>query len=422
MTPSDEELSGGGRRLIGLLLTGVSAGSIAYIAALTVTTLVAEEITGLQSWSGLPIGASVLGTAAGTSLLPGAMRRWGRRRGLALFYAVGAAGSLAAIAATVERSLPFLVGGLFVVGIGNSASALTRYVAADLRAPERRAATVGWVVWAGTVGAVFGPNLLSPTAVVAVRLGLPELAGAYLATFVLFTLAAVLYLALLRPDSVVPSQSDSSVDEAAAETGREHPRSLFRTRRVQVALATLILGQLVMVLIMTMTPLRLKELGFGLDFVGLVMSTHFVGMFVLAPVTGRLVDRFGGRPMMFAGQLLLLVAVGSAAWARPSDTGLTMTALFLLGLGWNFGFIAGSAALSSEIAVVHRSWLQGRADSMVWVAAAIASSMSSVLLATIGFAGLSMVAAAMVLILFAIVALRSRPLPGDPTPISRADS
>lgn len=382
------------------------------IAALTVSALVAEEITGLQSWSGLPIAASILGTAAGTSLLTGAMRRWGKRRGLALFYAVGAAGALAAIAATVGRSFALFVVGLFIVGIGNGANALTRYVAADLQAPERRAATVGWVVWAGTVGAVFGPNLLSPTAVVAVRLGLPELAGAYLATFVLFALVSLLYLALLRPDPADLSRQDSEVDVAASKDRLEHPLDLFRLRRVQVALATLVFGQAVMVLIMTMTPLRLQELGFGLDFVGMVMSAHFVGMFVLAPVTGRLVDRFGSRPLMLAGQLLLLVAAGSAGWARASDTGLTMTALFLLGLGWNFGFIAGSAALSSRIAAAHRSWLQGRADSMVWVAAAIASLMSSVLLSTLGFAGLCMVGAVLVLVLFTIVALRSRPMPG----------
>ena len=186
-----------------LLLLGVSLGSTALIISMTVTALVAESIMGDPTWSGVPVAALVLGTAAGTSLLSVAMTRWGRRGGLVLFYAIAAAGGLVACAATVAASLPLLISGVFVVGVGNSANALTRYVAADLSTLERRATAVGWIVWSGTVGAVVGPNLLAPSDRVGVSLGLPQLAGAYVVTALVFLSAAVLYVVFLRPDRLV---------------------------------------------------------------------------------------------------------------------------------------------------------------------------------------------------------------------------
>ena len=102
----------------------------------------------------------ILGTASGTPLLSEAMRRWGRRRGLVGGYSVGAAGGLLAVSATVLSSFPLLLLGMFVLGLGHSANALTRYLMADLFPFERRATALSWVVWVGTIGAVLGPNLL----------------------------------------------------------------------------------------------------------------------------------------------------------------------------------------------------------------------------------------------------------------------
>ncbi len=398
------------RRSSLLLLAGVSIGSTALIISITVTALVAENITGNATLSGVPIAASVFGTAAGTSLLSLAMARWGRRRGLISFYAIGAIGAFGACVATVERSFPLLVGSLFVMGIGNSANALTRYVAAELQSPERRARMVGWIVWAGTIGAVVGPNLLSPADRVGVSLGLPELAGAYVVAVLAFVLASALYIVLLRPDPSllsVPSDEESpGPGEAEGGIGR-----LLRLPRVQVSVIALVFGHVVMVLIMTMTPLFLKAAGHSLGVIGVVMSSHIVGMFLFAPITGILVDRLGAVRIIFAGQALLLLSALGGTIVPASSSLLVATVLFLLGLGWNLGFVAGSASLTRGIPAHDRPLLQGRADSIVWVSAATASLLSSVLFSTIGFAGLSAVGAVAILVAATTIAIRRRAIP-----------
>ncbi|MEE2636549.1 MAG: MFS transporter [Acidobacteriota bacterium] len=388
-----------------LLLLGVSLGSTGLIISMTVTALVAESIMGDPIWSGVPVAALVLGTAVGTSLLSVAMTRWGRRRGLILFYAIAAAGGLVACAATVVASLPFLISSVFVVGVGNSANALTRYVAADLSTLERRAAAVGWIVWSGTVGAMVGPNLLAPSDRVGVALGLPQLAGAYVVSALVFASAAVLYLVFLRPDPSVLSVYTESETVASGVVTRKRI-GLFRPPHVQMSIVALVFGHAVMVLIMTMTPLHLRSAGHGLDVIGLVASSHIVGMFLLAPLTGYLVDRLGALPIIFAGQaVLLLSALGGIAVpaSRPIWTGAI---LFALGLGWNLGFVAGSANLTRDVALGDRDWLQGRADSIVWVSAAVASLASSVLFSTVGFVGLGAIGAAVILVSSSTIAVR----------------
>ena len=381
---------------------------------MTVTALVAEGITGDATWSGVPVAASILGTAAGTSLLSMAMVRWGRRSALAVFYITAAAGGFLACLATIVASLELLISGVFIVGVGNSANALTRYVAADLQTPERRATTVGWIVWAGTVGAVIGPNLLSPSDRAGILVGLPPLSGTYLVCALTFLGAATLYLVCLRPTSLSPP---AEVMEGPGPTA--DGLSLFRIPQVQVSVIALVFGHVVMVLIMTMTPLHLKSASHGLEVIGLVASSHIVGMFLFAPLIGLLVDRLGTMPVIFSGQAILLLATLAGIVVPASSPVLTAATLFLLGFGWNLGFVAGSASLTRGIPATHRTLLQGRTDSMVWVSAAGASLLSSLLFSTVGFAGLSMVGAAAILVSLSTIAVRRLALPtpaeGEPS-------
>ena len=333
------------------------------------------------------------------------MTRWGRRWSLIVCYLIGAIGALIAVAATVMASLPLLCAGLFVVGVGNSANALTRYVAADLRAPARRATMVGWIVWAGTIGAVVGPNLLSPSDRAGVSVGLPPLlAVAYFLCLLVFVAAAALYIIFLRP---APSSLSVASETEAAITDATTPGAARRPQ-VQIAVVALVFGRVVMVLIMTMTPLHLKAAGHSLDVIGLVASSHIVGMFLFAPLTGLLVDRLGAVPTIFAGQtVFLLAALGGLVVpvSRPLWIGAV---LFFLGLGWNLGYVAGSASLTRGIPAAERPLLQGRVDSMVWVSAALASLLSSMLFSSIGFAGLCAVGAVAILVSSSTTAVRQR--------------
>jgi MFS family permease len=392
------------RRTTALFFSGVGLGSIGLTAAIIVSTLAAEEISRAATWSGLPSALSILGTAIGTALLAEAMQRWGRRNGLICGYFVAALGAVAAVIAVRTGSLLLLMVAMFTIGLGRSGDSLSRYLVADLYPVGRRASAIGWMVWVGTIGAVLGPNSLGPAGRLASTLGLPPLSGAYLVTLGAYSLAALLYAIFLRPD---PSTLVYAEDIAEEFAERARLSDLFRLPAVRVALAVLVVGHVVMVLIMTMTPLNLKLAGHGLGAIGFVMSSHIIGMFVFSPITGRMVDRWGRLPVIVLGQALLLVAAVSALLTPAADVGLMALALFLLGLGWNLGFVAGSALLSSGLTLRHRARLQGVTDSMIWSSAALASATSGLVLAAFGYDALCLIGA-LLLVIPAIVILRYR--------------
>ena len=150
------------------------------------------------------------------------------------------------------------------------------------------------MVWGSTIGAVVGPNLVAPAGTLAVSLGLPELAGAFVITAIFIGLAYCLAFVLLRPEPY--ALADPSALAMRAEVGpAPSVATLLRRPALAVALISLVAGQVVMVLIMTMTPIHLIQHGHGLATVGLVLSAHTFGMFALSPISGRLTDRFGDR-------------------------------------------------------------------------------------------------------------------------------
>jgi MFS family permease len=128
--------------------------------------------------------------------------------------------------------------------------------------------------------------------------------------------------------------------------------------------------------------------GHTLSSVGLVISAHTFGMYALAPISGRLTDRFGSVPVIFAGAAILAVSGILSAVAPPEGELVLLVALFLLGWGWNLGFVAGSALLTGGVSAVERARVQGLADALIWSTAAIASLGSGVLLAGAGYASL----------------------------------
>ncbi|MEA2518191.1 MAG: hypothetical protein QOF49_271, partial [Chloroflexota bacterium] len=305
------------RRTHWSLVAGVALGSTGHIAAATVSTIAAQHIAGSTAWSGAPGATVVLGAALGAVLLSQLMVRSGRRIGLAAGYAVGVVGAFVATAAVVAMSLPLLLVGTLLIGFGNASNQLSRYVAADLFPAARRASALGLVVWGATVGAVIGPNLAAPAARFATTLGLPDLAGAYLVPVAFVGAATILTLASLRPDPY--ALADARHDQPGGE--RTTPASLtavLSRPNVPVAIVALVTVQIVMVLIMTMTPLHMTEHGHDLAAVGLVLSGHTLGMYALSPLSGRLTDRAGSIAVILAGMAITAVASVLAALA-PAD-------------------------------------------------------------------------------------------------------
>jgi MFS family permease len=383
-------------RTIWTLVAGVAIGSTGHIAAVTVGTIVAAEITGSSALAGLPAASVILGSALGSILLSMLMARRGRRPGLSLGYAISVIGALVATSAVVSQSLPALILGTMLIGFGNSSNQLSRYAAADLVPMRRRASTIGVVVWGATIGAVVGPNLVAFSGDVALNLGLPELAGPYLVPVVFVGAAAVLSFVMLRPDPF------ELADQPATDRDRTQPvprmADLLRRPAVIAAIVALVFGQVVMVLIMTMTPLHMTQHGHGLAAVGLVISGHTFGMFALSPLSGRFTDRYGSPIVITAGLAVLAFSSVLAAVAPPEGGVVLFIALFLLGYGWNLGFVAGSAMLAGNLEIHERTRLQGVTDAFIWSSAAAASLSSGLVVDWAGYATLGLLGAGLIAI------------------------
>jgi MFS family permease len=394
------------RRTVWTLVASVALGSTGHIAAVTVATIVARELAGTAELSGAPGAAVVLGAAFGAVVLAAIMVRKGRRIGLATGYLTGVVGALIGTAAIVAGSLPLLLLGTVLIGFGNASNQLSRYAAADLYPANRRASAIGTVVWGATIGAVVGPNLAAPAGELAEMIGLPTLAGAYLVPIVFVGAAAILCFVALRPDPF--DLADDPVREMAGDARpvRVSLASLLARPQVPVALVALVTGQVVMVLIMTMTPLHMTEHGHDLAAVGVVISGHTFGMFGLSPISGKLSDRFGSVPIILLGLAVTAFASTLAAIAPPDVGVMLFVALFLLGYGWNLGYVAGSALLTTGLTLEERTRLQGVTEALIWSSAAAASLGSGVVVAAASYATLGLLGAAMVVLPIGLVLAR----------------
>jgi MFS family permease len=224
----------------------------------------------------------------------------------------------------------------------------------------------------------------------------------------------MLSFVMLRPDPYTLADR-SAVHDEAYEAGGAGARPadtsierILRRPNVPVAILALVTGQVVMVLIMTMTPLHMTQTGHDLTAVGLVISAHTFGMFALSPVSGRLTDRFGSVRIVLAG---LVVVAGSAVLsaAAPSDGGMLLfLALFLLGYGWNLGYVAGSTMLTTGLPLAERTRIEGVTDSLIWSSAAAASLGSGFVVAAASYTILGLMGAALVIVPAWIVLARRR--------------
>ncbi|UKA51769.1 MFS transporter [Arthrobacter sp. FW305-123] len=410
------------------LLSGVGNG-----ATLSIGSLLAVDLSGSEAWAGSI--TTVLTLAAAIAALPLARlaEARGRRVGLVTGLAAAMAGALLIIGAVMAQSFVLLLLGAAFLGLGTAANLQARFAAVDLAEPEHRGRSLSTVVWAITIGAVAGPNLIQPGAAVGEALGLPPIAGPFVFSAVGLFLAAGLLFAGLRPDPLLLSrrlarQAESS-GEPAAEPVRGTIRSGLRAVRsspqAMLALAAVVAAHGVMVAVMSMTPLHLQQLVGGshaghhggttdstdaLVVIGLTISLHIAGMFALSPVWGWLTDKAGRFQTIAMGHGLLLVAVFIAGFGQHEPV-LVTVGLVLLGLGWSAATIAGSTLLAESVQSGQRVTVQGVSDTLMGAAGALGGATSGLLLAWIGYQGLNVASsllAAAVLALTAFTAARQR--------------
>lgn len=354
----------------------------AMAAASPISTIVAADRLGAV-WGGVPNTAGIVGTGIGAIVLTRAASRWSWRAALALGYVAATVGGALAIPAVAGSDIAILSIGMLLLGLGNAGALLSRYAAAERYPAQRRGFAIGTVVWAGAVGAVGGPLLLMPASDVASHLGLVALSGPFLFASLASAVAATMLFAM-------PAGGAEPVES------RVPLRDLVRTPPARTALVVMATGQVVMVAVMTAAPLDMHLHHQPLGLVGVALSAHTLGMFALSPLTGRLLDRVGSRPVMFAGLLTLAIATALAATAPHSQALVQTGALFLLGYGWNLCFIGGSGRLARGLPAPDRARVEGAVDAAVWGVAATASVASTAVLSTGGYALLAGIAGSLV--------------------------
>lgn len=381
------------KKLTVVLFLSQGLSSAGFIAAFTVNSLVGVELTGQRAMAGVPGALYVLGQACGAMVWGFSMERIGRRRSLALGQVIGVIGSAVAVAAVVSRSFPVFLCGLVLVGVARSAVDLSRFAAAEIYLPAKRGRAISNVVLGSTIGAVLGPLLVGPTARLAVGAGFPELAGPYTVGAAVLVLAAILIVAGLRPDP----------RDVGRELARLHPGSIpqqaprplakiVRQPEVIVAVVTMVFAQMVMIMPMSITSVHMKAHEHALTGVSLVISAHALGMYAFSIISGGMTDRWGRGPVIVLGSTVL---IASCLMATPSVNLLPLAvALFLLGLGWNLAYVAGSTLLSDQLSPGERAKTQGFNDLLLNLASAFSQLASGVVYAAGGFEIMGLAAAA----------------------------
>jgi len=223
--------------------------------------------------------------------------------------------------------------------------------------------------------------------------GLDPLVGPVIVGVVGFALASTLMFIGLRPEPLTLTVAPESEHPGEASPIRE----IFSIPTVQLAIVALITSQFVMVLIMTMTPLHIRSNGGDLGTVGVVMMAHTLGMFAISPITGRLVDRHGPRRIIMLAVGTLLVAALITTTAPTANTAILVVGLFLLGAGWNFGFVAASTELQIGLPVADRLKVQGTADAITWISGGLGAAVSGVIVSGSSYTTLAVVGAVLAL-------------------------
>lgn len=411
------------RRILAVLVFSQILSGAGLAAGITVGALLAEEMLDSTGLAGVPSALFTAGAALGAAAIGQLCRRWGRRPGLALGYGTGALGSLGVVAAAALGSAPLLFLSLFVYGVGTSTNLMARYAGADLASPARRGRAVSTVLFATTLGAVVGPNLVTVTGELAHSWDIPRLAGPFLLATVAFGAAAVVLAGLLRPDPLrlaeaLARTTSSGADDGPADAADGGPLPRPRRRAVVTGTTVMVLTQLVMIAIMTMTPVHMQAHGHGTQAAGLVIALHIGAMFLPSPLTGLLVDRVGRAWVAGASGPVLLAAGVLAATAPAHSVPALATALVLLGIGWNFGLVSGTAIVTDALPPARRASAQGLVDVGIAVAGAAGGLSSGLVVAVGGYPALALAGGLLSLMVVPVVAwsVRRPPRTGSAVP------
>ncbi len=357
------------------LLVSVAFSSIGFIAAVTVTVLAAREVSSNPYFVGFPNAVGVGGAIIGTQIFDKLSQKYSRNRALSNTFLIGGVGGLVLIYSLIIDSFLLLLFGAFVLGIGQSATLQTRYAASFVASESFKATALSLAVWFSVFGSIFGPRLVGEYSEIFNKwFGSDLIIGYFIATFGMF-LAGISISMFSQKDS--PLNQKLIVEKSSKISGLDHTAKLL-TR-------ILVLNHFVMVLIMSATPLHVQDIGETIRLVGTIISYHTLGMFLLSPILGKLVDKYGNKRFAIIGTLILIVSCIFTLF--NTDILFLKIGLYLLGLGWNFNYIAISSAIS-KYSINNSVNLNIKSDSMVFIGSAVAHISLGFTYLNIGYTGL----------------------------------
>ena len=393
------------RKTLWIVVFSQMLGGAGLAAGVTVGALLAQDMFGDESFAGIPTALFTLGSAGGAYLVGKLSQKYGRRPGLATGFFVGSMGAVGVIVSAVADNLVMLLISLLIYGVGTATNLLARYAGTDLASSEQRGKAISIVMVSTTIGAFAGPNLVGVMGRFAESISIPALAGPFILAAAVYLTAAVVLFLFLRPDPLLVAQAvsdkkeqdDKAANKPAASTPAIHSRGVF------LGASVMVITQIVMVAIMTMTPVHMGHYGHDLSAVGMVISVHITAMYLPSLITGVLVDKIGRTAMVIAAGITLLSAGIVAAIAPGGSLPVLILALALLGLGWNIGLISGTALIVDSTLPEARAKTQGTIDVLVSLSGAAGGMLSGMVVAGYSYAALSLSGGFLALLLIPIV-------------------
>lgn len=372
-----------------LLLSGGMAalyGMVQLWAAVTPITF--EAVTGMKGLVGL--GPAIFMSTAALAALPAgrAMDRFGRVPVLAGGFSLGILGCVLAGFGASLLSVVAVVSGLVLIGASFGTVMLSRAAAADMYPPERRARGIALVLFGAVFGALLGPFVFVPLfAEEGARGG--QLMAPWLGAAGFMAVGLVLILNV-RPDprrigALLAERSGAGI--TGTPGGAAPLDEILRRPGVLAALVTAVASFSVMATMMTLTGYVLVGHGHGEGVVFPVLSAHFIGMFGMMLIVGSIIDRLGRLRALVGGLLLIGLCTVSLVWVVGSVVA-TSIALFGIGLGWNFSYVAATADLADKTVPVERGKILGFTDLIAGLLSAVLVSLGGVTLAAVGLGGL----------------------------------
>ncbi|HKY22103.1 MAG TPA: MFS transporter [Vicinamibacterales bacterium] len=390
------------RKITWTLFVAQALSSTGFLASATITSIVGADLSGRAEWAGVPAAVYQLGVALASLALGYVMDPLGRRRALAIGFAIGAVGAGIAVWAVLAGTFFGFLCGLALMGPANAASALSRFTAAEVHPLQERGRAIANVVVGGAIGTLIWPVLSVTLGPWLARLGFGDLVWPYVVSLALLVLSSVVIFVFLRPD---PRDIARTL---AAETGEGSGipiagaslLNVIQRPGAVVAIGSMVFAHAIMIMVMVITSLHMRDHNHGVVAISLMTSVHVLGMVAFSILSGRLADRIGRAPVIMSGAVLLMLACLTAPLS-PEFVPITF-ALFLLGLGWNFCFVGGSSLLADQLSPNERARTQGFNDLLMGLVAASGSFLSGHVFAAVGYGRMGAISAALALAPFGL--------------------